>query len=484
MREKLYTGKRLFGSIYSTPTRFFVFHALLFGLLALIIVPPFQSPDEAAHFSRAYQISEGIFRTQQTAIGMGGALPQSFEPVTDAGSYLVGDPNQKFSPHTTEKLFDIKLNPSVTTTANFEITAKYSPTTYIPQVIGIVIGRLLGLGPLLLMYIARLCGLLFFVAAGFFAIKLIPFRKWFFTLLLCLPMALYSASSISADPVLYGAAAVLLAVVLRVRESSVLLRDKRYLAIMTASAILLAVAKEVYVPLALLPLLLLLQKNVRSSRRLVVAIGLVVLTTLVFWAGWYAVAQHNYVAPLNRPNAYSSLQFQHIKDRPIQYAANFANTFTTFNFNPLLIEFIGNFSFLDTPLPLWMVIAFYTVLVLYALKYESYQMRLIRNERLFIGALVALTLVVMSTAIYIYWTLPSYTYIDGFQGRYFIPMALFFVAVLGKGSIRFVTIRPLKVFSILLLFSLLVLSYRFYQLPSPFDHARVQPHKLMEQQVY
>jgi hypothetical protein len=40
------------------PTRIFVLFALIFGILFIVVTPPFQVPDEGAHFSRAYQISQ------------------------------------------------------------------------------------------------------------------------------------------------------------------------------------------------------------------------------------------------------------------------------------------------------------------------------------------------------------------------------------------------------------------------------------------
>ena len=41
--------------------KIFVFLALIFGLLYVFILPPFQSVDEGNHFFRTYQISTGRF---------------------------------------------------------------------------------------------------------------------------------------------------------------------------------------------------------------------------------------------------------------------------------------------------------------------------------------------------------------------------------------------------------------------------------------
>ena len=42
-----------------SPVKFFVYCALIFGIIFLILIPPFQSPDEDSHFKRAYVVSYG-----------------------------------------------------------------------------------------------------------------------------------------------------------------------------------------------------------------------------------------------------------------------------------------------------------------------------------------------------------------------------------------------------------------------------------------
>ena len=55
--------------------KIFVVIALVFGFLYTIILPPFQSVDEASHFFRAYQISEGNFKAKHVDNNIGDYLP-------------------------------------------------------------------------------------------------------------------------------------------------------------------------------------------------------------------------------------------------------------------------------------------------------------------------------------------------------------------------------------------------------------------------
>mgnify|MGYP000072583915 FL=1 len=44
----------------------FVYIAIIFGLIIMVLTPPFQSPDEDSHFKKAYVLSKGnIFPEEQ-----------------------------------------------------------------------------------------------------------------------------------------------------------------------------------------------------------------------------------------------------------------------------------------------------------------------------------------------------------------------------------------------------------------------------------
>jgi hypothetical protein len=47
-----------FFKIEPHPARLFLPFAIVFGLVMTFLTPPFQSPDEPAHFFRAYQVSD------------------------------------------------------------------------------------------------------------------------------------------------------------------------------------------------------------------------------------------------------------------------------------------------------------------------------------------------------------------------------------------------------------------------------------------
>ena len=51
------------------PAKFFVYCALIFGIILVVLIPPFQSPDEDSHFKKAYCVSNGkLYPTEKNGV--------------------------------------------------------------------------------------------------------------------------------------------------------------------------------------------------------------------------------------------------------------------------------------------------------------------------------------------------------------------------------------------------------------------------------
>ena len=59
------------------PQEVFVSFAIVFGILTVLITPPFQGPDEPAHFFRVYQLASGTFFPVTNSNRVGGYIPIS-----------------------------------------------------------------------------------------------------------------------------------------------------------------------------------------------------------------------------------------------------------------------------------------------------------------------------------------------------------------------------------------------------------------------
>ena len=75
---------------------------------------------------------------------------------------------------------------------------------YLPAVLGMTLGRLLHLGTVPMLLLARWCSLLFFAVMTYLGMKKLPFGKTTLFLLAILPMNLQQCTSFSYDAVITG----------------------------------------------------------------------------------------------------------------------------------------------------------------------------------------------------------------------------------------------------------------------------------------
>jgi hypothetical protein len=188
---------RFFGS-ERAPWRLFVLLGLVFGMAIVVLQPPFVGADESAHFLRAYQVSclgwipEKI--VDKDGVRLGGTLPTSLESTIGAiHSRYPLDPDNKLGAKDFARLWDIKLHPERRAFCDFPATATYPAIPYLPQSIGIFLGRMAGFPPVAIMYLGRLCNLLAYLALVVLALRTTPILKWAFFLVGLMPMALLQA---------------------------------------------------------------------------------------------------------------------------------------------------------------------------------------------------------------------------------------------------------------------------------------------------
>jgi len=210
--------------------------SLVFGLLMVMVTPPFQVPDEPSHLYRSYQISEfNIFKYKDD-------VPQSLIQLASISNRMKFMAHEKTSKKEILALANIKLNPENRTSAE-------SPNyimPYLPQAFGIFIGKLFHLEPLWLFYLGRVFNLLVSVILIFIAIKTTPVLKWLFFLLSIMPMTVYQMSSLSYDALTISLSFLLIATILNYALNEAKVIRVRDIMILFLISIILASAKPPY----------------------------------------------------------------------------------------------------------------------------------------------------------------------------------------------------------------------------------------------
>ncbi len=403
--------------------------ALVWGTAQVFIVPPLQVPDEGDHWFRAWALTDG----QLTADRQGMlTLPGVFAPTIDIYKRLVrpGHPlplSLAGQPGFTgyADLFNGPGSPGTVQVASR--VASYGPLSYLPQAVGIGIGRLLGAPPLTSFYLARLTNLLVAVALLFFAIRLAPFGKQFFVLLALLPMTMFELASVSCDALTISGAMFFIALLLWASRRETL-RSVDVALVLASSGLLLNI-KPGYWALVLLVLLLRpaqLGGRARyvafvAANTLLVVGGFLIIFLLTATEGRIQAAggpRDQLLFILNKPIAFLRILFFNIRRDGITW----------------LTGTIGKLGWLRISMPTAFYVFVLGVLGLSLGMREDVGLRL--RQRALLAAVAGAVFLTMAIALYAFIE-PTGSRRVFFQGRYLAPVGLLLLlSVYGSGFTR------------------------------------------------
>lgn len=419
------------------PESFFLVAGGFFGLLVLIILPLMQAPDEQSHFYRAYQLADLQLKSDQFTNGSGGNLPAALQSTvmvlmgTSSGQPIAGHPAQQFSLETLNGLKDVHVDSRTLAPTHFEGAALYSPVAYIPQVTAVWLGKAANLPVVWLMYLVRFVNLAAWLLLIYAAIRLTPVGKWALVLFALLPATVAQTGSMSADVMTNGLAFILIALFMRLIASTKPI-DRPTLGLIGVVAVSLALCKTGFAPLALLFLLVPVARF--GSRKVYLIFNGAVLGAAVLAALLWARFVQDlvpYMAKAFRPGDPIDMaaQLHGLVAHPTLLPKVLANTFVSNLSDPLYRQFIGILGWLDAPMPLWAVLVGFAVLGsgLYVIAKQGKAPLLNSWRRLAVAGLAIVIAIIVAVLLYLTVTPVGQTYIDGLQGRYFLPAVLLLV---------------------------------------------------------
>jgi hypothetical protein len=405
-----------------SPARVYLTLALVFGIAVLFANPPFQAPDEYMHYFRIHQLCLGDIKPVHWGKHTGGNVPAAVSSIAWPGE-APGYPERKLG----WTFLESKLRPwfvdwsqAPIRQEHFPHTSVYSPTAYWAQIPAVALGKLLHLGPLLLLYLARLASLLVTITLSWLAVRALPRHQWAATLLLLSPTVLYFAGSCAPDGLLIASAALIVARL--ARAQAVPTEPARPLEI-TGLLLLggaISTTKFVYFPIvALIPLILWPTLPAARARWvLLMAWVIICLLPTAFWAHFMSsqFTPGREDIPID-PHA----QVQHILAHPLDTVALVVRSYWE-GAATLAPSIVGVLGWNDTPMPGWFYSCFGAAIVLMlVLDGGSHVNPSPLTAACFFGAAVA-SLALVAVALYAQWNPPGSTStIDGLVGRYLVP---------------------------------------------------------------
>ena len=426
---------------------------LILGLLFLFVLPPLSAPDEISHYVSAYQLSSKILGMPSNAPNGRVLLrPQDvwvedldgvyeYEPdeagnlkvvlESSEGSRKLGDPldqsvyhliwelapDKQYEPGRAEALEGKMVGsmyPPVTTT----------PVAYGPQALGMALVRAMDWGTLPLLYLGRLCNLVFFVFMTWLAMKRLPFGKEVLFGTALLPMTLHLSSSFSYDVMIMGCMFYFTAVCLDLayEKERAEWKDVAVLSLVMAAA---GPCKMVYAVMMGLCLLIPVKKFGGWGRWFISA-----ACVAGAWAGaMYLVNSQVIVSYATETESYvqwageSGYSLSLLIHQPMRLIKIFYQTllWQAQHYHLTMIgAYLGNLDpVLDVPYVL--VVLFTLCLLGLALRKPGESLFITGGKRLWVLVVCAGCGAAVMLSMLIAWTPLSSRVINGVQGRYFLP---------------------------------------------------------------
>lgn len=379
-----------------------------------MIIPPLQSPDEPAHITQAAVISHGsFFGMSVDNTTLGGHIDAQFQSYFNLYESLRGNSKQ-LSPALRAD-GNALLHSGQTGFAATPATAFYLPIIYLPQALGLTIGRRANLSIDTTIRLARAFALLASSAILYGALRLYVPNMFVLTLLL-MPMYLFQIACSGIDGVTTAVAVFALGYFMRSAEKS----WQPSIALDWAfglALLLLATTRQHLMPMLLLPFFLYFVR--RETKLLATGVTLLVLTFA--WTAYIMISTRD-AAPSVLPT------LMHYLHSPA--AALTILSATIFNFANLrdnALAFIGILGWLDTPLQssAYKLTGGFVVVAL-GLSFNSKSNKADWHARIFLLALCIISGALVFIIMMVVWTKLPASQIQGVQGRYFLVPALVF----------------------------------------------------------
>lgn len=378
------------------------------GIISAVINPIMDIPDEPAHLARAELTSRGIL--------FANGDPMNFN-ISQSVSSLIDN--------TFLRIEDVNF---VTSEGNYKYT-EYSTNyassnifiSYIPQAIGIILGKLLG-GSIAILFLGRICNLMCYALMIRYALKILPRYKIGFSIIAMMPMAIFIAASFNQDASTYGLTLLAIAYFLKIYDKDTI--NIKDIAIFSIITMLLGLIKLPYCILAALIIFIPKEKfNNKTYYKSFIFVGCVVIITVLWGLSSLLISSNTSsttVTPFSiyyaENNVSAKGQIQYILSSPKEFLINFIRSL--FDNMRLYLDQMNALGWLSYSINSTVTIIYQVFLFVTLFMYSG--KNILKAKTRLGSALVLLGIYVATNLIlYLSWTSVGSNTIVGVQGRYF-----------------------------------------------------------------
>lgn len=390
------------------------FSILAIGTILSFVNPILDTPDDNAHIERAELTSRGFLHLGE-----------------ESDNYKVSKSVNEITNNIFTKTSNTKIN-QVEIDSDYEY--EYNDCAkvnifigYIPQAIGIILGKLIGripgVGALGILVLGRFMNLLAYAFMVRFAIKKTPLFKVPISIIAMMPTAVYIAASFNPDAMTYGIGFIIIAYFLSMYEKESL--EDKDIIIYTLLCILMTLLKLPYCILG--GLILFLPKDKYRDKKVIKKVILAVAIVIIAAFGWamFSMISSSSFVPRNFKDYYeannvsSSGQITYILSNLKDFFIYFIKELIE-NIHEYIIQ-INTWGWLSYTSNEG-IMAIYPIFIGAIILLYPNKKLLSRRTKLGVFIISVGVYALVNLTLYLSWSPVGSSQILGVQGRYFIPL--------------------------------------------------------------
>jgi uncharacterized membrane protein len=406
--------------------RFWLILVIAYFIPIMLAYPPYEVPDEPVHFYNAYRISQ---------LNLSEPL---YKSVNNPYIYMPSN----ISCLTYSKIQIIDKVQDLNDISNCNIETENEPDNlygnynyvngklgYIASSIGIKYTDNFTNSPLKIFYSGRLANLLLAVLLIYLAFKITPKYKELFLIVGTIPMFIQQMVSYSYDSLLNAACLLAMAIILNLiyNKNNNL---RKYGIVLIILGTIIANIKSIYLTILLFILFIPKEKfNNNKWLKYAYCLGIIIIS---FVLGMFLQSITQVAG--SSSSIMDSENLHLILEKPLRI---FKIAFNTFKINGLfyLQSLIGYFTWFKYKLNdifILIYILIFTYIVLSSEKINND-----RKSKIICAIGILISFAATFAAMYFTWSKTDLNYVDGVQGRYFIPILLPFIVLLFPKKAKF-----------------------------------------------
>ncbi len=426
----------------------FLLISLPLCIMYIIAIPMGDNPDEYAHFSRAYEITDGNLITK-------------INENNDTGAEIPIEIVENSINFKSENYLEIlnlirKENSGKKTFHGFYNTALYNCTSYISILPGIYIGRILNFPIILTGYLGRISNSIFWIILIYFSIKYNPFLKEFILFISLIPVTISEASAITVDGFTFALSCFYISYILNLVYNKKCMLNLKSKMILFLISLIISLCKIIYFPLCFL-ILLIPNEKYKSKREKYITNIFIIAFSIIINLIWLKIASR-YLIKLN-PGVNSKEQLKFVLSNPFNFIQIIFNTISIYCEEYIFSFFGRNVAGTGSTSTIYI----FSCIIIFINLISNLKDYIFEYRFKIIVFIILLTITgLMFSSLYLQWTPVKSKTIEGIQGRYFLPYIILVPLLFLKSNTE--NIKKYDINKNINLYICVIFSYNMYML--------------------